>query len=160
MIKTVLTCDKHRHISIDSPIPWAKTSYYVKWFNQHTDGAVLMMCLSTWRDESLKKPLTNRYNIVISDYALDVTDTSPNIVIKQADIAKYISVIQKDIWIIADYKIVQANMHIIDELYIISSADNYSSSYRLDSTMLEENSFKLADLYTYYDLPIETWTKL
>ena len=159
MIKTIFSCDKNRRVCTTNTLSWASTSYHLKWFNNVTNGQVVMMCKDTWQNSVLPKPLSNRYNILISDSFVASDDTRPNIVISEKDIPKYLYTIQKDIWIITNYNIIQANIDFIDQLYIINSLDDYKKGYRLSNAKLSSLAFNLDKIRTDYGLPIELWSK-
>jgi dihydrofolate reductase len=64
MISLILAADPNGGIGYQNNLPWPKLKTDMKWFKEHTDGAVVVMGRNTW--ESLPVRLSNRTTVVLT----------------------------------------------------------------------------------------------
>lgn len=69
----IVAMDRNRAIGKGGTLPW-HYSADMRFFKQQTTGHVCVMGSNTWH--SLKKPLPNRFNVVLSRSPVDSTDAS------------------------------------------------------------------------------------
>lgn len=155
-IKAVLALDLKDGLGKDNKLPWPYNSADMKWFKETTKQTAVVMGRNTW-DSLPKKPLSGRYNIVVSN----TMRMTRGIEVVRLDILKSrLRIIEKSmpISIIGGAKLFNFCIDIIDELHISRIPGLYSCDTYLDSYA---NDFKLVERHNYYDkqLYIEKWVK-
>lgn len=155
-IKAVIALDLDNGLGRDNNLPWPHNSADLKWFKEQTTDHVVVMGKNTW--ESLpKKPLPNRYNIVVSNTMKLRNDAE----IVRPDILKSrLKTLQnhKPIAIIGGAKLLNSCLDILDELYI-SRIQSYCNC---DTWFLYyQTRFKLVEQHNYHELNLytEKWIK-
>lgn len=146
-IKIIAAVCKNNGIGKNNCLPWnSKTD--LKYFSKTTKGNnnnAVLMGRNTWK--SLKKPLVNRFNIILSSQDLD--DSSPNVkVLKNIDEAIEFAYSKNFdvLWIIGGAQVYQTflNEHynLIEECLITEIQEDYDCDTffpNLDNWKVSEN---------------------
>jgi dihydrofolate reductase len=147
-IKAILAMDLINGIGKNGTIPWAKNKADLQWFKEQTNGHIVVMGSNTWLDPAMPKPLSNRYNIVVSNQKLIHSDTRLNAVIKRETIVSVLSSIEKDVWIIGGAKLFEITLPIIQEIYVSKIKNIYDCDTKF---VIPKKEFILKEAHQYYD---------
>jgi dihydrofolate reductase len=158
MIRAIFACDLEWGIGKQGTIPWPKNTHDLRWFKETTINSVVVMGKNTWNDPLLPKPLPNRYNILVSDSGIESSDTRPNIVIKRAEVEKYITNIDKDVWLIGGAALIKSNLHLVTELWLNRININYYCDTFLPKDAIV-SEFTLHKHHKDQNLNIEMWSR-
>ncbi len=170
-INIIAACDKNLGIGIDGKLPW-KSSLDMKHFKQITSGGIVIMGRCTWESIPEKyRPLSNRYNIVVSNSLIFselpeglIICTDFNIAIDCAKKLAYESGNTKEIFVIGGSSIYNAvfSRNDIKRLYLTVISGDYTcdrflngfnGNFRLiESINAEEDSLKMK-FNTYESYP-------
>ena len=161
-IKIIAAVCKNNGIGKNNSLPWnSKTD--LKFFSKTTKGNynnAVLMGRKTW--ESLKHPLINRFNIIISSQNLD--DSSPNVkVFKNIDDAIQFSNCKNfdTLWVIGGSKIYQTFLnnyrHKIEECLITQIEEEYDC----DAFFPNLDNWKISDkiIIGNYEHIVKTYVK-
>ena len=148
MIIGIVAVDKNGAIGKGGKLPW-HYSADMKFFKETTTGNAVVMGHNTWR--SLKKPLSNRLNIVLSRQS-DIEPQESLLVLRSVEsVLSTARVLETDLYVIGGEQVYQSFLPYIDKWIVtevplkIAEADAFIPKGYLDgfravrSRELEEN---------------------
>jgi dihydrofolate reductase len=148
MIIGIVAVDKNGAIGKGGKLPW-HYSADMKFFKETTTGNAVVMGHNTWR--SLKKPLPNRLNIVLSRQS-DIEPQESLLVLRSVEsVLSTAKVLETDLYVIGGEQVYQSFLPYIDKWIVtevplkIAEADAFVPKDYLDrfravrSRELEEN---------------------
>ena len=159
MISSIVAIEKNQGIGYKNSMPWPTLSEDLKWFKSITLNNVVIMGSNTWR--SLKKPLPNRINIVISKNVIDNADH----VFQNIDAAILFSLVEykdKEIFVIGGQQLYDSTMNIIDKFYITEINETYQCDkfFNFEYVKNHFNNIKIIASYTQpVNYTIKAYTK-
>lgn len=116
MIRAIFAADEKNGIGKNGKLPWPHNSQDLQWFKEMTVGSTIVMGRKTW-DSLPKKPLPNRYNIVVTNSENNIED-GPSICTDWYNVRKMLPLMTGDVWIIGGAEILKLAMPICEEIYI------------------------------------------
>ncbi len=131
-MKLIVACDPKGGIGYNNKLPWSKIRGDLPRFKALTDEGVVVMGRNTW--ESLpKKPLIGRLNFVVTSQTLNLPFGAiavPNL----NHFGEY-----KNAWLIGGAKLINSSWHMIDEVHLTKTLDQYYCDTFIDLLYLENN---------------------
>ena len=73
-MKLIVACDPKGGIGYNNKLPWSNIQGDLPRFKNLTQGQIIVMGRNTW-DSLPKKPLPNRFNVVVTSKSIDNTTT-------------------------------------------------------------------------------------
>ena len=149
-MKLILACDPKGGIGYQNKLPWSKIEGDLPRFKELTTGKTVIMGRNTWESLS-KKPLPNRFNIVVSSKLIDGVVT-----INQISTLDYIT--HTDAWIIGGAKLIHSNWWCIDEVHLSKTFTEYTCDTYIDLLHLER-LFYIVDEQQFTDHVYQIWKR-
>lgn len=154
MIKGIFAMDTSRGIGKNGTLPWPKNKEDLSWFKHNTDGAIVVMGSSTWLDDKFPKPLSNRYNIVLTSQNEELFKEAHQVInFKGDDLIRFIKEVDKqseeDVWVIGGISVFEQLHDLIEEYYITVINGDYKCDRIFELSLYD---FK----QTYSNLVTET----
>lgn len=141
MIIGIVAIAKNYAIGKDGKLPW-HYSADLKFFKETTIGNAIVMGSNTWR--SLRGPLPNRLNIVLSRSGSVETPSDMMKLTSVDEVAELSKYLNRDVFIIGGAKTYEAFADLIDKWIVtvvpdeVEDADTFISTDFLDSFEVEE----------------------
>ena len=128
-MKLIVACDPKGGIGYNNKLPWSKIEGDLPRFKQLTTGKVVMMGRNTW--ESLpNRPLPNRINVVVSRKHIEGITTLTGL--PERDTMDL-----HDVWLIGGAQLINSSWHLIDEVHLSKTFDDYTCDTSIDLSKLE-----------------------
>lgn len=131
-MKLIVACDPKGGIGYNNKLPWTNIRGDLPRFKALTDNGVVVMGRNTW--ESLpKKPLLGRLNFVVTSQTLNLPFGAiqvPNL----NHFSEY-----KNAWLIGGAQLINSSWHMIDEVYLTKTVDQYTCDSFIDLLYLEKH---------------------
>ncbi|MBI29474.1 MAG: dihydrofolate reductase [Pelagibacteraceae bacterium] len=162
LIRAILAIDDKGGVGKAGSMPWPSNKKDFQWFKRNTEGNVIIMGSSTWKDPKMKNPLPGRVNIVISSkeqQAYPGADMCINgILSKQLDlISKQYP--EKIIWIIGGPNIVNQLFSLIEEVYLTRIYGNFNCDTFLDIDTIRHKMKMINKINGDETCHFEIWAK-
>lgn len=135
MIAGIVAFDRGYGIGFENSMPWPRLTDDMQWFADRTKYNIVLMGSNTWK--SLKKPLVNRINVVISSQLqvnADLTLSNPIDAVEELK-NRYSN---KDIYIIGGQSIYDSLMDFIEAFYITEIDASYKCDRFFNYTFVKE----------------------
>lgn len=123
MISAIVAVEKGQGIGFNGSMPWPVLSDDMAWFKKMTTNQVVIMGSATWR--SLKKPLPNRINCVISRHGFIQADHCFRYPEAAITFCQY-KYPEKEIFVIGGQQLYDSTMSEIRKLYVTEIDHNYT----------------------------------
>jgi dihydrofolate reductase len=149
-MKLIIACDPKGGIGYQNKLPWSHIEGDLPRFKQLTTGKVVVMGRNTY--ESLpKKPLPNRFNVVVSSKELEGVTT-----IKDISMQFYCE--YPNAYIIGGAQLINSNWWAIDEIHLTKTFAEYTCDTFIDLLYLEK-IFKLESVEGFNDHVYQIWKR-
>lgn len=136
MINCIVALEKNQGIGFENSMPWPRLTEDLRWFKQLTTDHIVIMGANTWY--SLKKPLPNRVNIVLSkSVKLDADYTFDNV--KESLEICSTKFPEKKIFIIGGQAVYDSTMHLVDKFYVTEIDTSYICDKYFDLNYVRKN---------------------
>ena len=146
----ILACDPKGGIGYENKLPWSKIEGDLPRFKALTTGKTVVMGRKTW-DSLPKKPLPNRFNIVVTKQTIEGVTTLSNITVKE-------STDLKDAWMIGGAGLINSNWWCIDEIHLSKTFTEYTCDTFIDLLYLER-MFTLVSEEIFSDHTYQIWKR-
>ena len=144
MIHAIFACDDNWGIGKDGGLPWPHNSADLKWFKESTGNSTVVMGSRTW--ESLpKKPLPNRFNIVITKQPMEQEFNMTPMYLEYFK-SRHIYFSNQNIWIIGGAQLLESCLDIVDEIWL----GRIRSTYDCDTFLPKDLILQKFELYEHY----------
>jgi len=131
-MKLIVACDPKGGIGYNNKLPWTNIRGDLPRFKALTDNSVVVMGRNTW--ESLpKKPLIGRLNFVVTSKTL----TLPFGAIQVPNLNHFSE--YKNAWLIGGAQLINSSWHMIDEIHLTKTINQYTCDSFIDLLYLENN---------------------
>ena len=149
MINCIVAVEEGHGIGNNGFMPWPKLKGDMDWFRSTTVGHVVIMGSVTWA--SLKKPLSNRINIVLSktklcsgaDHIFSDIDTAIEFCYQEYP--------DKEIFIIGGDSIYQQSMHFVDKWFITEIESKFPCDRFFNLEYVKNNFRTVTEIAKYSD---------
>ena len=131
-MKLIVACDPKGGIGYNNKLPWTNIRGDLPRFKALTDNGVVVMGRNTW-DSLPKKPLLGRLNFVVTSQTLNLPFGAiqvPNL----NHFSEY-----KNAWLIGGAQLINSSWHMIDEVYLTKTVDQYTCDSFIDLLYLEKH---------------------
>lgn len=129
-MKLIVACDPSGGIGYDNKLPWSNIQGDLSRFKELTTGKVILMGRNTW--ESLpKKPLPNRINVVVTSNHIEGITTLSGLPDKD-------NMDLRDVWLIGGAKLIESSWHLIDEVYLTKTFNEYKCDTFINLAKLQK----------------------
>ena len=155
-MKLILACDPNGGIGYQNRLPWSNIQGDLPRFKRLTDGQTIVMGRNTW-DSLPKKPLPNRYNVVISSKELDMPDNSTCLTY-EAFTDPACSLRFSSTWLIGGAQLINSCWPHIKEIHLTRIYDHYACDTSIDLLYIEAN-FKRTWSEMFPDHRYEIWKR-
>lgn len=156
MIKAILAHDSYWGIGKNGELPWPKNSDDLKWFKECTTDSVVVMGRKTW-DSLPKKPLPNRFNIVITTQLME-QEVNMTPMLLEFFKSNYAYFSNQNIWIIGGAQLLEQLLPYCDELWLNNVEGDYQCDIFLPKQKITELFYpKTTEVKTFGIVTI--WSK-
>lgn len=145
MIIGIVAVDSNQGIGFEGKLPWPRLDADLQWFKDSTKNNVVIMGSITWK--SLKNPLPNRVNVVVSSTLqpeANITYDDPIEAVKEC-VDRFSD---KDIYIIGGQSIYDATKHLCNKFYITEIDANYKCDKFFNLSYVKEKFQIVDELFT------------
>ena len=149
-MKLIIACDPNGGIGYNGKLPWTNIQGDLPRFKNLTQGQVIIMGRNTW-DSLPKKPLPNRFNVVVTSKSIDNAT-----VINDISLQFYSE--YPNAWIIGGAKLVNTNWWCINEVHLSKTFTEYTCDTFIDLLYLEK-MFTLVSTETFSDHLYQIWKR-
>lgn len=150
-MKAVIACDPKGGIGFMGKLPWDKLEGDLPRFKSLTDGQVVVMGRNTW-DSLPKKPLSNRFNIVVSYRDIDL----PNGAIRTSNINHFRH--YHNAWLIGGARLFESCWDMIDTIHLSRTYNEYECDTYIDLRKVERE-FEQTSIKEHTDHSYEIWKR-
>lgn len=133
MINGIFAADARGGIGFSGTLPWPRNKEDMQYFQNITEGHVVVMGRKTWDDPKMPKPLSNRINYVVTNRPIltkGVRTINGDLLVKLKEIQEIH--VGKDIFVIGGAQIIESTSLIFDNLYLTYIKGNYRSDTRIN----------------------------
>ena len=132
MIRSIFSVDQRGGLGNKGSLPWPKDKEDMAWFQEATEGHVVVMGRRTWEDPKMPKPLPKRTCVVLTSQG-----SVQNAIAKRGDPVKIVKELQevypkKHIYIIGGADLLMETKDICDEMWIAHRKGSYYTDVRLE----------------------------
>lgn len=131
-MKLIVASDPKGGIGFNNKLPWSKLRGDLPRFKSLTNDGVIVMGRNTW-DSLPKKPLEGRLNFVVTSRKLDL----PNGAIAVPNLNHFKE--YKNVWMIGGAQLINTSWHMIDEVHLTRTLDQYYCDTFIDLAYVEDN---------------------
>lgn len=145
MIIGIVAVDRNQGIGFQGKMPWPRLDSDLQWFKDSTENNVVIMGSVTW--DSLKKPLPNRINVVISSNLkanANITYSSPIEAVNES-VSRFSN---KDIYVIGGQAVYDATKHLCEKFYVTEIDDVYECDKFFDLDYVKNKFKNVEELFT------------
>jgi dihydrofolate reductase len=139
MINGIFAAEYRGGIGFNGTLPWPRNHEDMKYFQELTQGHVVIMGRKTWDDPKMPKPLPDRINYVVTNRPIG----HPGVRTIKGDVVQKIKEVQeihydKHIFIIGGKELIEKTSILFDNLYITHIKGNYrhDTKIQLDKFLL------------------------
>lgn len=161
MIKAILACDDVGGVSKNGTIPWPHNTTDLQWFKNNTEGHVVVMGSTTWKDPHVPRPLPNRINVLVTSNQKDHRGAHFYVNGDLAENIKNIETMSGRLitWIIGGPNIIKQTLGIIDEFYLSRIPGEYNCDTFLPLEDIE-NQFSLNWQEAHPEVVFQIWKRV
>lgn len=154
-MKAILACTPKGGIGYENKLPWSRLDGDLSRFKELTLDQFVIMGRNTWQSLPLR-PLPNRHNVVVTSTPLvnypskDPAKQWQSAVLFNALHPNTLSVEsperfnnQDNAWIIGGAKLINSSWHLIDELHLSVTKDDYKCDTFIDLDYITANFKKI-----------------
>ena len=149
-MKLILACDPSGGIGYQNRLPWSNIQGDLPRFKNLTQGQIIVMGRNTW-DSLPKKPLPNRFNVVVTSKSIDNTITINDISLQFY--SEY-----PNAWIIGGAQLVNTSWWAVDEVHLTRTFAEYTCDTHIDLLKLQ-NEFVCWFKEDHTDHSYEIWKR-
>ena len=149
-MKLIIACDPKGGIGYNGKLPWTNIQGDLPRFKNLTQGQVVVMGRNTW-DSLPKKPLPNRFNVVVTNKTLDGAITMNNISLEFYGE-------HPNAWLIGGAQLVNTNWWAVDEVHLSRTFTEYTCDTYIDLLKLQ-NEFVCWFKEDHDDHSYEIWKR-
>lgn len=145
MIIGIVAVDSNQGIGFEGDLPWPRLDADLQWFKDSTKDNVVIMGSNTWK--SLKKPLPNRVNIVISSTLkvdANITYDNPVEAVKES-VSRYPN---KDVYVIGGQSVYDSTKHLCEKFYVTEIDAVYECDRFFDLEYVKNKFQTVEELFT------------
>jgi len=148
MINGIVAVERSHGIGRNGTIPWPRLSNDMKWFRDLTTNHIVVMGSTTWN--SIKKPLPNRINIVMSSKSHVGADYSCINIDEALELCNVLFP-EKEIFIIGGQALYNSVMSDINKFYITEIDENYECDKFFDVKYVQTRYSQVVEHAKYTD---------
>jgi dihydrofolate reductase len=149
-MKLIIACDPKGGIGHDGKLPWSNIQGDLPRFKNLTQGQVVVMGRNTW-DSLPKKPLPNRFNVVVTSKPIDGAITINSI--SHQFYSEYTNA-----YLIGGAQLVNTNWWAVDEVHLTRTFTEYTCNTYIDLLKLQ-NEFVCWFKENHDDHSYEIWKR-
>ena len=145
MIIGIVAVDSMNGIGFEGIMPWPRLDADFQWFKDSTENNVVVMGSVTWH--SLKQPLSNRINVVVSSNLkanANITYNDPTEAVKES-VSRFPN---KDIYVIGGQAIYDATKHLCEKFYVTEIDATYNCDKFFDLEYVKSKFQIVEELFT------------
>lgn len=160
LIKAILACDDEGGIGRYGTLPWPRNKTDLQWFKCNTEGHIVVMGSSTWKDPHMPTPLPNRVNLVVTSKPDDPSFKGAYMRITgdPIPVLKELAKGSQDVWVIGGASIINQTMDVIEEFYLSRISGAYACDVFLDLDRIKE-TYNRDVVVQHGNVRFEIWRK-